>query len=126
MTDLAAPELELDSRFGAPLPHDGTKVLLITEGGYPYRFGGVSTWCRLLVGGLHDIYYSVLAITGDPDSEPIFELPPNVRSLIKVPLWGTRETHEAKPGGLVEAIAGPANKGHTQRTWRLALTTMVL
>lgn len=96
VTDLAAPELELDSRFGANLPHDGTKVLLITEGGYPYRFGGVSTWCRLLIGGLHDIDYSLLAITGDPDSEPIFELPPNVRSLIRVPLWGTMESHEAR------------------------------
>ena len=70
--------------------------MLITESGYPYRFGGVSTWCRLLVDGLRDIDYSLLAITGDPDSEPIFELPPNARSLTKIPLWGTRESHEAR------------------------------
>ena len=66
--------------------------MLITESGYPYRFGGVSAWCPLLVDGLRDIDYSLLAITGDPDSEPIFELPPNARSLTKIPLWGTRES----------------------------------
>lgn len=97
MTDLVAPEIDLESPSGEAPSRDGTmKVMLITESGYPYRFGGVSTWCRLLVGGLHDVDYRVLAITGDPDSEPIFELPPNVSSLTRIPLWGARESLEAR------------------------------
>lgn len=97
MTELAAPELGLrPGPGGAPLPTGTPQVLLITESGYPYQFGGVSTWCRLLVEGLPDVDYGVLAITGDPDSEAIFDLPANVTSVIRVPIWGTREALEVR------------------------------
>ncbi|HSU80156.1 MAG TPA: DUF3492 domain-containing protein, partial [Candidatus Angelobacter sp.] len=34
------------------------KVLLTTEGTYPFHQGGVSTWCDLLVQKLHDIDFT--------------------------------------------------------------------
>ncbi|MDE3202816.1 MAG: GT4 family glycosyltransferase PelF [Acidobacteriota bacterium] len=97
MTDLAAPRLGLrPGPRGAASPTGTPQVLLITESGYPYQFGGVSTWCRLLVEGLPEVDYGVLAITGDPDSEAIFDLPANVTSVFRVPLWGTREALEVR------------------------------
>jgi|HubBroStandDraft_1064217.scaffolds.fasta_scaffold76196_1 hypothetical protein len=58
--------------------HPRLKVLLITEGTYPYRFGGVSTWCHQPLTGLRDVEYQVLGIVGDPDVRPIYVLPANV------------------------------------------------
>lgn len=97
VTDLAEPGLDVEHPTDA-VPSDDRvmKVLLVTEGGYPYRFGGVSTWCRLLVGGLPDVDYHVLAITGDPDSRPMFDVPPNVDRVTTVPLWGVRESLESR------------------------------
>jgi len=96
VTSLTPPELDAQARGRVRPGHGGSRVLLITESSYPYRISGVSTWCRLLVGGLADVDFSVLAITEDPDSQPIFELPPNVRSLTTIPLWGTRESLETR------------------------------
>ena len=97
MTELVAPELGVEARTGGEPDGDGAlQVLLITEGGYPYQFSGVSTWCRLLVDGLRDVDYKVLAITGDPDGEPMFDLPPNVLDVTRVPLWGARESLESR------------------------------
>ncbi len=70
-------------------------VLLVTESTYPYRFSGVSTSCQLLIEGLPEIDYHVLAIIGEPDSLPIFDLPTNVTALTTVPLWGTRKALES-------------------------------
>ena len=67
------------------------KVLLATEGTYPFFRGGVSTWCDLLVRELADIDFVIYAITGDPLVAPKYELPPNVRGLIHIPLWGVEE-----------------------------------
>jgi len=40
-------------------------VLLVTEGTYPYHFGGVSTWCHTLVESLPDVRFSLMALVGD-------------------------------------------------------------
>lgn len=44
-----------------PLP--GPRVLMTTEGTYPYSPGGVTTWCKFLVAGLSDFRWQVLPIT---------------------------------------------------------------
>jgi glycosyltransferase involved in cell wall biosynthesis len=76
---------------------DSLKVLLITESGYPYRVGGVSTWCENLVRGLVGVEFRVLALIGEPDATPIYPIPKSVAEVIPVPLWGTREALEHRP-----------------------------
>ena len=69
-------------------------VLLCTEGTYPYLGGGVSTWCDVLCKGLSEIDYYIYAITGHPDVTLRYELPPNVKKVIHIPLWGAEEPAE--------------------------------
>lgn len=72
----------------------GATVLLCTEGTYPYMGGGVSTWCDILCRELEEHEFTLYAITGEPEVRLRYELPPNVRSIVHVPLWGTREPAE--------------------------------
>ena len=44
--------------LGRPAP----RVLITTEGNYPYTLGGVSTWCNMLVNGLPEFSWQVLPI----------------------------------------------------------------
>lgn len=78
------------------------KVTLVTEGTYPYYWGGVSTWCHALVHGLPDVDFTILSIISDPNREPLFELPPEL-PVVAVPMWGTRQAFEvgaAHAGGV--------------------------
>jgi glycosyltransferase involved in cell wall biosynthesis len=70
------------------------KIVLATEGTYPYYTGGVSTWAEALTKMLDDIDFSILAIMMHPYLEMKFEMPANVERLINVPLWGTEEPTE--------------------------------
>lgn len=83
-----------------PLCHNGDhmrkdriKVMLTTEGTYPFHQGGVSTWCNFLVEKLTDIDYIIYSIIMNPFVTQKFNLP-NHTGLIKVPLWGTEEPSE--------------------------------
>src|SRR6478609_527456 len=78
------------------------RVLLVTEGTYPYATGGVSTWCHALVHTLEDVDFDLLALTGDPTLAPLFPVPANVR-LRNVAMWGTRSAWETRPA---DALAG--------------------
>lgn len=73
--------------------NDKIKVLLSTEGTYPFHQGGVSTWCNVLVERLTSIDYVIYSIIMNPFVTQKFSLPDNAR-LIKVPLWGTEEPSE--------------------------------
>jgi glycosyltransferase involved in cell wall biosynthesis len=66
-------------------------VLLATEGTYPYALGGVSTWCDTLVRELPDVSFYVLAIVMNPYVLQRFQVPPNVRQVLAVPLWGMQD-----------------------------------
>lgn len=72
---------------------DRLKVMLTTEGTYPFHQGGVSTWCDILVKELKDVDYTVYSILMDPFVTQKFPLPEGT-SLVKVPLWGTEEPSE--------------------------------
>lgn len=72
------------------------KVLLTTEGTYPFHQGGVSTWCDLLVQKLHEIEFTVYSVMMDPFVSQKFNLPEQT-ALIKMPLWGTEEPSEHLP-----------------------------
>lgn len=70
------------------------KVMLTTEGTYPFHNGGVSTWCHTLLGHLcPDFDFYVYSIIMNPFVTQKFTLPENA-TLIKVPLWGTEEPSE--------------------------------
>jgi glycosyltransferase involved in cell wall biosynthesis len=67
------------------------RVLLCTEGTYPYVGGGVSTWCDILCHELEEVDFTLYAITGAPEVRLRYELPGNVTDLVHVPLWGIQE-----------------------------------
>jgi glycosyltransferase involved in cell wall biosynthesis len=80
-----------------------THVLMITEGTYPYTTGGVSSWCDVLLGGLHEIDWSVLPlIPGGRRMRPLMELPDNARLLRPIELW----SEERPPRSLSRRQAG--------------------
>jgi glycosyltransferase involved in cell wall biosynthesis len=72
---------------------DRMKILLTTEGTYPYHQGGVSTWCDLLVRRMPNVDYIVYSVLANPFITQKFALPENA-SLLKMPLWGTEEPAE--------------------------------
>ncbi|MBL0389004.1 GT4 family glycosyltransferase PelF [Tumebacillus sp. ITR2] len=72
---------------------DRIRILLSTEGTYPYHQGGVSTWCETLVQKMDMVDFVVYAITANPFITQKFGLPPHAE-MINVPLWGTEEPKE--------------------------------
>jgi len=72
------------------------RVLLATEGTYPYHLGGVSTWCDTLVRRLPDVEFTVFAVAMNPFVRSRFEFPASVRQVVTVPLWGTQDPSEHK------------------------------
>ena len=64
------------------------RVLVITEGTYPFIVGGVSTWCDSLVTGLRDVDFRVLPITaGGVRRDVCFTIPDNTRLAGHLDLW---------------------------------------
>src|SRR5688572_11649358 len=69
-------------------------VLLTTEGTYPYHKGGVSTWCDALTRQLSEVDFTIFALTMHPYVNASYQLHPNVRKLVTVPLWGIEQPDE--------------------------------
>ena len=65
-------------------------IALVTEGTYPTTPGGVGTWCHELVTGLPDYVFNVYAITATGAERPVWELPENVATFVKIPVWATQ------------------------------------
>ena len=78
----------------------GPRVLLCTEGTYPYAGGGVSTWCDILCRQMPDVEFTLFTVTGNPDVRAEYVLPENARKMIHVPLWGMQEPAEYPLSGL--------------------------
>lgn len=82
---------------GVDALHSGSqrpRVLLTTEGTYPYAVGGVSSWCDLLLRNLTEIDWQVLPIIAAHGKAPVYELPPHVRQVGPIELW----SEELPPG----------------------------
>jgi hypothetical protein len=73
---------------------DVQTVLMVTEGTYPFHWGGLSTWCHALMNELSEIDFSLIAICDDPFAPLRFELPPNLVDFRPMPLWGVRSAWE--------------------------------
>jgi glycosyltransferase involved in cell wall biosynthesis len=103
-----------DRSWDVPAP-DAMRVLMTTEGTYPFVVGGVSTWCDLLVTGLPQVRWQLLAITaGAERTSTLFTLPPNLSWAGHVELWD-----EAGPGRL------RARRGAAERTLPSRLVGLV-
>ena len=102
-----------------PKPHDGdlvtsplrrmtsrrTRVLMTTEGTYPYNHGGVSTWCSGLVNGLADVAWQVLPIMAGAARHRAALCPPEVELLPCIEIWS------GPPGGW--RLTRPPREGAT-------------
>ena len=80
------------------------RVLLITEGTYPYAVGGVSSWCDLLLQSLTEIEWQVLPIIAAHGRPPAYELPPHARLVGPIELWSEdlppgRSIHRTRSDG---------------------------
>ena len=69
-------------------------VLLTTEGTYPYHRGGVSTWCDALTRQLGEVDFTLYALTMHPYIKASYQIQPNVKQLVTVPLWGIEQPDE--------------------------------
>ena len=92
--------LDPGARGAEQLGRSGPRVLLCTEGTYPFAGGGVSTWCDILCRQMPDVDFVLFAVTGNPDVRAEYELPPNAEEIVHVPLWGTQEPAEYTLAGL--------------------------
>ncbi|WP_173405663.1 MULTISPECIES: GT4 family glycosyltransferase PelF [Streptomycetaceae] len=88
-------------------------MTLLTEGTYPHSHGGVSVWCDQLVRGMPDVDFRVVAVTGTGREPVVWEVPPQVSSVVAVPLWGP-------------APAGRAPRGRRRRVFLAAFERFVL
>jgi glycosyltransferase involved in cell wall biosynthesis len=88
------------------------RILLTTEGTFPYRTGGVSTWAHSLAGGLSDHEFAVVALVPNPPTQPALAIPSNT-VVLPVPLWGLERIDEYLPR--------PA--GGRRPSWRSAATS---
>ncbi len=70
------------------------RILMTTEGTYPFLGGGVSTWCHELTHQMPEVDFRILAIVANPYLPQSYRLAPNVTQLIKVPLWGMEDPIE--------------------------------
>jgi glycosyltransferase involved in cell wall biosynthesis len=69
------------------------KVLLTTEGTYPFTAGGVSTWCEQMLQGLPEHEFTVLSVIANPHVDYRYDVPANTR-ILPVPLWGIEHIEE--------------------------------
>ena len=75
-------------------PAKRPSVLLATEGTYPFEGGGVTTWADVVIQGLPDVDFHLLAVTGSTALRLHKEMPEHVRSIQTVPLFGSAEPTE--------------------------------
>ena len=107
-----------DRQAPVPLGLVRPRVLLTTEGTYPYAMGGVSSWCDLLVKSLTGFDWQVLPIVAPDGRPPTFELPEHAREVGRIEVWSeelpkggrprrsARRVGEALPAVLARHLVG--------------------
>ncbi len=65
------------------------RVLLVTEGTYPYNYGGVSSWSHTLCNLTKKIDYVIYALNAHYEEKPKYSIHDNVKEIIQVPLWAS-------------------------------------
>ncbi len=75
------------------------KIALMTEGTYPYGFGGVSVWCDQLIRGMPGYDFHLVSLVATQAEPAVWSLPSNVVSMVKVPLWDPAPASASAGGG---------------------------
>ncbi len=75
------------------------RILLTTEGTYPYVTGGVSSWCDLLVNSLTEFDWMVLPIIGATGEPRRFALPEHAREVTPIEVWSEQPVRGDRRGG---------------------------
>lgn len=70
------------------------RILMTTEGTYPFLGGGVSTWCHELTQQMPEVDFKIFAVVANPYLEQHYQLSANVTQVLKVPLWGMEDPIE--------------------------------
>ena len=70
------------------------RILMTTEGTYPFLGGGVSTWCHELTQQMPEVEFKIMAIVANPYLAQQYPLSANVTQVLKVPLWGMEDPIE--------------------------------
>jgi glycosyltransferase involved in cell wall biosynthesis len=82
------------------------RILLTTEGTYPYALGGVSSWCDLLIRGLPEFDWRVLPIVA-PDGRPaLYTLPPHAQATGPIEIWSERLPRGRRGGRARASLPG--------------------
>ncbi|CAA0169182.1 GT4 family glycosyltransferase PelF [Tenacibaculum maritimum] len=63
------------------------RVLLITEGTYPYNYGGVSSWSHTLCNLTRGIDFHLYSLNSEFERQPRYLLGKNIKSVTQLPLW---------------------------------------
>ncbi|HIB38257.1 GT4 family glycosyltransferase PelF [Mesonia sp.] len=70
------------------------KVMLITEGTYPFNGGGVSTWAHILCNQVNNADFTLYSINAFFEEKSKYELSDHVEKVIQVPLWTPDEPYD--------------------------------
>jgi len=82
------------------------QVALTAEGTYPYQLGGVSVWTDQLIRGMPDYDFLLVALVATGAEPMRWQLPENVSSVQKIPLWGSPPSSSTWPR-LTRSPVGP-------------------
>ncbi|WCB95091.1 glycosyltransferase [Baekduia alba] len=74
------------------------RILLTTEGTYPYIMGGVSSWCDLMVNSLTEFDWQVMPIVAPHGRPPTFALPRHATEIGPVEVWSEELPKLARGG----------------------------
>ena len=89
------------------------KVLLVNWDSYPnVMSGGVYSWEKTLVESMSDYEFTIINLLSNPNVNGRFTLPPNVRQVIDMPLFGSNryeEFYNEKSRPLLEKIMRTKN-----------------
>jgi polysaccharide biosynthesis protein PelF len=91
-----------------------TRVLITTEGTYPYALGGVTSWCDVLIRSLQEFEWQVLPVIAAHGRPPLLDLPPNAIRLRPIELWSESVPH-GRPVPRRERAAATALPGRLAR-----------
>ena len=75
------------------------KIAMMTEGTYPYGFGGVSVWCDQIIRGMPGYDFQLIAIVATGAEPMVWSLPGNVSSLSTVRSGAQRQPPGCTAGG---------------------------
>lgn len=90
------------------------RVLLLSEGTYPFALGGVSNWCDMLVNDLSEVEFDLLSIIGDPRLNLQYRLPRNVIGCHPLVIWGIREVMETQAGVRISQLISTRRRANEQ------------